>query len=62
MRTTTCTQRRQHPGHARPRGAGPERGSMSIETVVIALGLFLLATAVIAAITAWAMGKLSGLA
>lgn len=38
-----------------------ERGSISVETVVIALGLFALATAVIGLLTVWATGKLAGL-
>jgi hypothetical protein len=38
-----------------------ERGSISVETVVIALGLFALATAIVGLLTAWATGKLGGL-
>ncbi|WP_131103422.1 hypothetical protein [Ornithinimicrobium sufpigmenti] len=38
-----------------------ERGSISVETVVIALGLFALATLIVGLLTAWATGKLSGL-
>ena len=38
-----------------------ERGSISVETVVIALGLFALATVIIGLLTAWATGKLAGL-
>lgn len=38
-----------------------ERGSISVETVVIALGLFALATVIVGLLTAWATGKLSGL-
>ncbi|WP_440902047.1 hypothetical protein [Actinosynnema sp.] len=38
-----------------------ERGSISVETVVIALGLFALATVIVGLLTAWATGKLGGL-
>ncbi|MFK5634215.1 hypothetical protein [Ornithinimicrobium sp. LYQ103] len=38
-----------------------ERGSISVETVVIALGLFALATLVVSLLTAWATGRLGGL-
>lgn len=38
-----------------------ERGSISVETVVIALGLFALATGIVVLLTAWATGKLAGL-
>lgn len=38
-----------------------ERGAISVETVVIALGLFALATAIISLLTVWATGKLGGL-
>ncbi len=38
-----------------------EQGSISVETVVIALGLFALATVIIGLLTAWATGKLGGL-
>ncbi|AXH96019.1 hypothetical protein [Ornithinimicrobium avium] len=38
-----------------------ERGSISVETVVIALGLFALATLIVGLLTAWATGKLGGL-
>lgn len=38
-----------------------EQGSISVETVVIALGLFALATLIIGLLTAWATGKLGGL-
>lgn len=38
-----------------------ERGSISVETVVIALGLFALATTIVGLLTAWATGKLAGL-
>ena len=38
-----------------------ERGAISVETVVIALGLFALATVIIGLLTTWATGKLGGL-
>ena len=38
-----------------------ERGSFSVEAVVIALGLFALATVIIGLLTTWATGKLAGL-
>lgn len=38
-----------------------ERGSISVETVVIALGLFALATLIIGLLTVWATGQLGGL-
>ncbi|USQ77785.1 hypothetical protein [Ornithinimicrobium cryptoxanthini] len=38
-----------------------EQGSISVETVVIALGLFALATLIIGLLTVWATGKLGGL-
>jgi hypothetical protein len=38
-----------------------ERGSISVETVVIALGLFALATLIIGLLTSWATGRLGGL-
>ncbi|MCK0113532.1 hypothetical protein MWU75_15395 [Ornithinimicrobium sp. F0845] len=38
-----------------------DKGSISVETVVIALGLFGLATLIIGLLTAWATGKLNGL-
>ncbi len=38
-----------------------EQGSISVETVVIALGLFALATVIVGLLTAWATGKLGGL-
>ncbi|WP_131104400.1 hypothetical protein [Ornithinimicrobium sufpigmenti] len=38
-----------------------ERGAISVETVVIALGLFALATVIIGLLTTWATGKLAGL-
>ena len=38
-----------------------EAGSISVETVVIALGLFALATVIVGLLTAWATGKLGGL-
>ena len=38
-----------------------ERGAISVETVVIALGLFALATGIVVLLTAWATGKLAGL-
>ena len=38
-----------------------DRGSISVETVVIALGLFALATVIVGLLTAWATGKLGGL-
>ncbi|MGD8200922.1 hypothetical protein ACQE98_09685 [Ornithinimicrobium sp. W1679] len=41
--------------------ARAERGSISVETVVIALGLFALATVIVGLLTAWATGKLGGL-
>ncbi len=36
-------------------------GTISLETVVIALGLFALATVIVGLLTAWATGKLGGL-
>ncbi|MGB3257710.1 MAG: hypothetical protein WBA72_06935 [Ornithinimicrobium sp.] len=41
--------------------ARQEQGSISVETVVIALGLFALATVIIGLLTSWATGKLGGL-
>lgn len=38
-----------------------EQGALSVETVVIALGLFALATLIIGLLTTWATGKLGGL-
>lgn len=38
-----------------------DRGSISVETVVIALGLFALGSAVVAFLIAWANGKLGDL-
>ena len=38
-----------------------ERGAISVETVVIALGLFALATVIIGLLTTWATGKPAGL-
>lgn len=38
-----------------------EQGAISVETVVIALGLFALATVIIGLLTTWATGKLGGL-
>lgn len=38
-----------------------DQGSISVETVVIALGLFALATLIIGLLTVWATGKLAGL-
>jgi hypothetical protein len=38
-----------------------EQGSISVETVVIALGLFALATLIVGLLTSWATGRLGGL-
>lgn len=61
--TTNLTRlARTYPTQARARLRDwGERGSISVETVVIALGLFALATLIIGLITAWASGKLGGL-
>lgn len=39
----------------------PDRGAISTELVVITIGLFVLAGIIIAALTAWAQGKLGEL-
>ncbi len=44
---------------ARVRDEDPERGSVTLEQVVIALGLFLAAIAVVAGITAAISGRLA---
>ncbi len=38
-----------------------DQGSISVEAVVIALGLFALATLVVSLLTGWAQSKLGGL-
>ncbi|MFK5584347.1 hypothetical protein [Serinicoccus sp. LYQ131] len=53
---------RTHHQHVRDQMlARGERGSISVETVVIALGLFALATLIIGLLTVWATGQLGGL-
>ena len=56
IQVATCPQRAREQLIARA-----ERGSISVETVVIALGLFALATVIVGLLTAWATGKLGGL-
>ncbi|WP_109472411.1 hypothetical protein [Ornithinimicrobium cavernae] len=53
------TRLRGHLLHLREEGAAArERGGIGVEYVVIAVGVFALATLIIAGITAWATGKL----
>jgi hypothetical protein len=56
LQALAVVQRLRHETTARG-----ERGSISVETVVIALGLFALATVIVGLLTAWATGKLQGL-